>query len=157
MYFAEQYERLKSYPKKMLDTNIASDYTKVRKIFVTNSDPTIYLPLLKQLTNEGTVQAQITDIFNFEKVFEEEDIVSLLFYMGWLTIEDTEEGQYIFKIPNRVIQELYYDYFVVIKEARQQLNGYLQTDNAKRIENLKAWLLILVGREWRLVEEVPVV
>ena len=42
------------------------------------------------------------------------------------------------------------------REARIQLSNYLKTDNAKRISNLKAWLLILVGREWQLVEEMPV-
>ena len=283
MYFAEQYEATGIYPEKMLDTNIASDYTKVRKVFVTNSDETTYIPLLKKITTEGSVSAAITDIFNFEKLFEESDIISLLFYMGWLTIKTIEEGEYVFKMPNRVIQELYYDYFVVIaeqetqlnrthgqirkalvelsknnnphpfleiikalidkqlslrdaqnfdekhlkmllipylslslthyvvsepewenqypdivllkrpnietkynfiielkylkkadknkkdsdtkepliqkveREAREQLNKYIQTDNAKRILNLKAWLLILVGREWHLVEEIPVV
>ena len=44
----------------------------------------------------------------------------------------------------------------VTKEARQQLSDYLQTDNAKQIPSLKAWLLILVGREWHLIEEMPV-
>ena len=280
MYFAEYYERYQQYPEKMLDTNIASDYTKVRNVFVTNSEDTTYIPLLKKLTTEGSVLAQITDIFNFEKPFEEEDIVSLLFYMGWLTIKDKEAGYYAFKIPNHVIRELYYDYFVAIseqetqlnrahgyiskalfqlattnnpypfleiikalidkqlslrdaqnfdekhlkmllipylslsashyvtsepewenqypdivflkrpnvptkynfilelkyikkadknkkdalsqvkmidkiaEEARQQLKDYLKTDNAKRLGNLKAWLLILVGREWHLIEEI---
>ena len=45
----------------------------------------------------------------------------------------------------------------VEQEARLQLNKYLKTDNAKRTSNLKAWLIILVGREWKLVEEIPVV
>jgi Predicted AAA-ATPase/PD-(D/E)XK nuclease superfamily len=285
LYFAAEYERFQSYPSTMLDTNIASDYTKVRKIFVTNTEDNTYLPLLKQLTSQGTVSARLTDIFNFEKPFTEYDIVSLLFYMGWLTINTAEEGErnFTFKIPNRVIQELYYDYFVaiseqetnlnrthvdihkalsalsksnnphpflelikalidkqlslrdaqkfdekhlkmllipylslsgthyvasepewekhyadivllkrpnvetkynfilelkylkkadknkkdpqtgekmvdkVIKEAKQQLTDYLKTDNAKRLNNLKAWLLILVGREWHLIEEVPIV
>ena len=284
MYFAQEYERRKRYPQKMLDTNIASDYTKVRKVFIANSEDTTYLPLLKQLTTEGETAAQLTDLFNFELPFNEYDITSLLFYMGWLTIKAAEEGEgeYIFKIPNRVIQELYYDYFVaiseqeaklnrthidihkalneftkknnpqpflnliaalidkqlslrdaenfdekhlkmllipylsmssthyvvsepewenkyadivllkrpnvetkynfilelkyirktdknkkdkltgakqinkVIEDARQQLNNYLQTEDAKRIDNLKAWLLILVGREWHLIEELPV-
>ena len=282
MYFAEQYERYEAYPKKMLDTNIASDYTKVRKVFMTNSEDTTYIPLLKELTTEGTVTAYLTDIFTFEREFDKADIVSLLFYMGWLTIKAAEEGAYIFKSPNRVIKELYYDYFVAIseqesqlnrsmefirtalrelsknnnphpfldiikalidkqlslrdaqnfdekhlkmllipylnlssshyvvsepewenqfpdiillkrpniqtkynfifelkyikksdknkkdgvtsetkinrvtKEARQQLSDYLETDNAQQIPSLKAWLLILVGREWHLIEEIPV-
>ena len=42
----------------------------------------------------------------------------------------------------------------VEREARLQLTNYLQTEDAKRIPNLKAWLLILVGREWKVVEEI---
>jgi hypothetical protein len=265
-----------------LDTNIASDYGKVRKVFVTNTQEDAYIPLLKSIINEKSVQAIVTDIFNFELPFTEYDIISLLFYMGWLTIKEADEGEnnFIFKMPNRVIEELYYDYFVaiseqetqlnrsfvtihkslselsknnnphpflnlitalidkqlslrdalnfdekhlkmllipylslssthyvdsepewqnqypdivllkrpnvttkynfifelkyvkkadknkkdketqektlnkVIEEARKQLSGYLETDDAKRLPNLKAWLLVLVGREWHLIDEV---
>jgi hypothetical protein len=31
--------------------------------------------------------------------------ISLLYYMGWITIKGYDEGLYIFEIPNRVIQE----------------------------------------------------
>jgi hypothetical protein len=44
----------------------------------------------------------------------------------------------------------------VEKEAREQVQKYLQSDNAQRIPNLKAWLFMLVGREWHLVEEIVV-
>ena len=63
-----------------------------------------------------------TDIFNFEKTFEEADIIKLLFYMYWLTIKEKEAGYHAFKIPNHVIRELYYDYFVAISEQESQLN-----------------------------------
>ena len=42
----------------------------------------------------------------------------------------------------------------VQREARTQLNDYLKTDNAKRIPYLKAWVIVLVGRDWKVVEEV---
>jgi hypothetical protein len=42
----------------------------------------------------------------------------------------------------------------ITNEARQQLKDYLKSDNAKRLEGLKAWLLVLVGREWHLIEEI---
>jgi hypothetical protein len=76
------------------------------------------------LTREGVLTAQITEFFNLEKGFTEYDLISLLFYMGWITIKDIDEGRHRFVIPNRVIQEL---------------------------------LLILVGREWHLIEEIPIV
>ncbi len=283
MYFASHYEKKQKYPRVMLDANIATDYKKVQKIFNIQQREEEFIPILKELTTEGILSAQITDFFNLEDDFSDEDIISLLFYMGWISIRDVKEGLYRFIIPNRVIGELYYDYFVNIveretglnrkvsvirkslselsgnnnphpflnlikdlidkdlslrdaqnfdekhlkmllipylslsathyvtsepewekhypdmvllkrpnvetrytflielkyirkadenkqdketkeayiqkveREARVQLDKYIQTENARRMPNLKAWLLILVGREWHLVEEIPIV
>ena len=285
MYFASHYERNKKYPRKMLDANIATDYYKVKKVFCIQDREQQFIPVLKELTTTGVLSAPITDFFNLEKAFAENDLISLLYYFGWITIKGFEEGVYDFKMPNQVIRELYYNYFTDIveqesglnrsvfviekalvhmaknndphpflalikvlldkglslrdaqgfdekhlkmllipylslsashyvvsepewekgypdilflkrpnittkynfiidlkyikisdenkpvdktdktsekifkkveSEARIQLNKYIQTDDAKRIPNLKAWLIILVGREWKLVEEIPV-
>ncbi len=285
MYFASYYEKKKRYPPVMLDANIATDYTKVKQVFNIQQREDEFIPVLKQLTAEGTLSAQITYFFNLIKPITEDDLISLLFYMGWITIQDKEDGIFRFKMPNRVISELYYDYFLTIveresglnnavlkirnalsalsrtnnprpfleiiktliekdlsfrdaqgfderhlkmlmipylsisashyvksepewengyidvlllkrpnektkynfafelkyvkkgdidkmvskeggtkekltekveREARIQLENYLKTDDAKRIPNLKAWLIVLVGREWQVVEEVPV-
>ena len=285
MYFASHYEKRKEYPRKMLDANIATDYFKVKKIFNIQQREQEFIPVLKQLTTEGELRAKITDFFNLERAFYENDLISLLYYMGWITIKSYEEGLYNFQMPNQVIKELYYNYFVDIieqetglnrtvekieaalselarnnnphpfldiikvlleqdlsfrdaqgfdekhvkmllipylslsashyvqsepewqngypdilflkrpnietrynfiielkyikqtdrhkrvnpkdktsekllakvqREARTQLENYLKTDNAKRTKNLKAWVLVLVGREWKIVEEITV-
>ncbi|NJN35520.1 MAG: AAA family ATPase [Saprospiraceae bacterium] len=283
MYFASHYEKRQKYPRRMLDANIATDYYKVKKIFNIQQREQEFIPILKQLTTEGVLSAEITEMFNLEKPITESDLISLLFYMGWITIKDITSGLYNFQMPNRVVRDLYYNYFIDIieqesglnrtvpkiqnalgelannnnllpflalikalidkdlsfrdaqgfderhlkmllipylslsashfvasepewergypdilllkrpnittkynfiielkyiklsdkdkstenkiekitekveREARTQLSNYLKTDNAKRIPNLKAWIIILVGREWQVVEEVPVV
>jgi hypothetical protein len=280
LYFASHYEEKKKYPRKMLDANIATDYTKVKRIFNIQNREQEFIPILKELTTEGVVSAEITEFFNLEKSFSDFDLISLLFYMGWITIKDFDDGFYSFQIPNQVIKELYYNYFIDIvehetglnrkatdiqkalgelarhnnpkpfldiikalididlslrdaqnfdekhlkmllipymslsvshyvvsepewqnsyidllflkrpnittqynfvfelkyikkgdtdkvlilpngskeklvdkveREAREQMNNYLKTKNAQRLTNLKAWLLILVGREWRII------
>jgi Predicted AAA-ATPase/PD-(D/E)XK nuclease superfamily len=285
MYFAAHYEKKQAYPEVMLDANIATDYTKVKRIFSIQQREKEFIPVLKELTTEGSVTAQITQFFNLERPFSRYDLVSLLYYMGWITIKDFQDGRHIFQMPNYVIEELYYNYFVDIverelglnetvpkiqdalsalsqrnnpqpfltliktlidselslrdaqgfdekhlkmllipflslsathyvvsepewtngypdlllmkrpnietrynfvfelkylrksdknkrvipsdktsekivdkaaREARTQLTEYLQTDVAKRIPSLKAWVIVLVGREWKIVEEVPV-
>ena len=281
MYFASHYEKRQLYPRKMLDANIATDYTKVKKIFNIQQREQEFIPVLKALTTEGVLSAEITEFFNLEKAFSESDLISLLFYMGWITIQGIDEGLFNFQIPNRVVQELYYQYFIDIiereyklnetvtkvqntlkefsknnnprpfldliktviekdlsfrdakgfdekhlkmlmipymslsashyvksedewqngyidvlmlkrpnvatkynflielkyikkgdentkdkatkvsyvetveKEAREQVKKYLQSDEVQHYPNLKAWLFILVGREWHLVEEIP--
>ena len=69
MYFASHYEEKKRYPRKMLDSNIASDYYKVKKIFCIQNREQEFIPVLKKLTTEGTLTAELTDIFNLEKAF----------------------------------------------------------------------------------------
>ena len=269
----------------MLDANIATDYMKVKKVFNIQQREQEFIPVLKELTTEGVLKAYMTDFFNLERKFYESDLISLLFYMGWLTIQSESEGRFIFKMPNRVIRELYYNYFIDVveqesglnrtvnkiqdaldklsqnnnphplleliktlidkdlslrdvqkfderhlkmllipylsmsashyvvsepewengypdilflkrpnvttrhnfilelkyvkksdanksglsadgvkekiialaeREAHSQLDRYLRTDNAKRLTNLKAWMLVLVGREWKVVKEMQI-
>ena len=123
MYFASHYEHKKQYPDTMLDANIATDYHKVKKIFNMQQREEEFIPTLKQLTETGILSAQITYFFNLEKRFSKDDLISILFYMGWITIKDMTDGRYNFQMPNLVIKELYYNYFVDIAERELGLNN----------------------------------
>jgi hypothetical protein len=125
MYFASHYEKRQRYPRKMLDANIATDYSKVKKIFNIQQREAEFIPILKELTTEGVLSAPITDFFNLEHNFTESDLISLLFYMGWITIKEELEGEYVFNIPNRVVRDLYYNYFTDIIEQETGLNRTL--------------------------------
>jgi Predicted AAA-ATPase len=131
MYFASHYEEKQKYPTRMLDANIATDYTKVKKVFNIQQREEEFIPILKELTTEGVLTAQITDFFNLEKKITDNDLISLLFYMGWITIKAESEGRFIFEMPNRVIRDLYYNYFIDIVEAETGLNrSVLKIQNA---------------------------
>ncbi len=111
LYFAQEYQSLKGYPKKMLDTNIASDYGKIQKLFSIQGNEEQYLDILRSLLETGEVSATLTDQYSFERGFSQNDLVSLLFYMGFLTIKSEALNTYTFVFPNYVIKKLYADYF----------------------------------------------
>jgi PD-(D/E)XK nuclease superfamily len=69
----------------------------------------------------------LTTQYSFEKVFSQDDMVSLLFYMGFLTIEKADLGGLVFKFPNFVIKRLYADYFVSVLQRFADL----PIDNSK--------------------------
>ena len=46
--------------------------------------------------------------------FTETDLVSMLYYLGYLTIEDEEIGYPKLNIPNKVMKEIYSEYFLEI-------------------------------------------
>jgi hypothetical protein len=111
LYFAHAYKTTQAYPKDMLDPNIASDYSKIQKLFSIQGNEDKYLEVLKELLESAEVTATLTGQYSFERGFSQNDLVSLLFYMGFLTIKSEHLGAYTFSFPNYVIKKLYADYF----------------------------------------------
>ncbi len=123
LYFAELYGQNKKYPDKMLDINIASDYSKIRKIFRIGGFENDKLKILDKLIRGERVLFDLTDQFSFEKKgFPTEDLLSLLFYMGFLTIKKKWGDKYEMVMPNKVIRDIYFDYFLQVMEERAHTN-----------------------------------
>ncbi len=121
LYFALYYQEHKKYPRTLLDINIASDYGKIRNIFKIQGREEANIQTLRTLTETGNISAQLTGQFSFEKSFGADDLVSLLFYMGFLTIERADLAGAIFTFPNFVIKRLYADYFVSVLQRYAEL------------------------------------
>ena len=111
LYFASAYQRSRAYPKQMLDTNIASDYGRIRQLFRLGGREARHFELLQQLLETREIRTQITAQFSFEKTFTDVDFLSLLYYSGLLTMRGHQLGIPKLAIPNKVIEKLYYDYF----------------------------------------------
>jgi Predicted AAA-ATPase/PD-(D/E)XK nuclease superfamily len=122
LYFASAYKTTKAYPKDMLDPNIASDYTKIQKLFSIQGKGDQYLDVLRNLLETGTVSAPLTAQYSFERGFTQNDLVSLLFFMGFLTIKSENVGTLTFSFPNYVIKKLYADYFFYSILEKAQLS-----------------------------------
>ena len=109
LYFASAYKTTKAYPQDMLDPNIVSDYSKIKKIFNIQSNQNQYIDVLEALLEHGEVTATLTTQYSFERGFTKNDLISLLFYMGFLTITGKKLGVHTFSFPNYVIKKPYSD------------------------------------------------
>jgi Predicted AAA-ATPase/PD-(D/E)XK nuclease superfamily len=121
LYFAQFYQTYKKYPRTLLDVNIASDYSKVRNLFRIQNREYENLEALRILTETGQISSELTTQFSFIKTFGVDDLISLLFYMGFLTIKGRELNNTIFQFPNFVIKRLYADYFVSMLQNKADL------------------------------------
>ena len=127
LYFAKNFDRDKcAYPKRMLDDNIASDYRKIMALFQIGDREANY-QVLDDLINSDEVLAVQQRKFELDKHFDRNDFISLLAYMGFVTISGETMTQTRFAIPNHVIRELYFQYFKVELEQRNQLTLPNQT------------------------------
>ncbi|QQZ27445.1 AAA family ATPase [Thiothrix subterranea] len=110
-----------AFPEEMLDENIASDYRNIMRMFSIGDRDTNYA-VLEELISEGEVTAQQRRKFDFDKGFDREDFISLLCYMGFVSLAGSEFGVQRFRIPNHVIKRLYFAYFKVEIERKNQFS-----------------------------------
>ena len=113
LYFLNNYLENKRIPNQLIDVNIASDYTKLGKMLDLCKGEEREKVIEKTVSGEGII-SEITQKFNPAMEFTETDLVSMLYYLGYLTIEDEEVGYPKLNIPNKVMKEIYSDYFLQI-------------------------------------------
>jgi hypothetical protein len=114
LYFLKEYGIANKYPYVMLDSNIVSDYRKIRNIFKIGGAENEKFELLETLVKTGSINFSLTRLYNLESNFTQEDFLSLLFYMGMLTLKNVKNMRWQFQIPNYVIKRLYFEYFTSI-------------------------------------------
>ncbi len=148
LYFAKNFNQEEClYPDKMLDANIASDYRKIIRFFSIGDSDRNY-QVLEELLTLGHVIAEYKDKLDIIKEFDRDDFITLLFYMGFITIQGSELEETIFAIPNHVIRQLYFEYFKKEVEQRSQVS----IDSGKLKKAVRE--LALQGNITPLAEEI---
>ena len=115
LYFLQEYSILNQYPEVMLDTNVVSDYQKIRNTFTIGGTEKTRYKLLEQLAQTGYIDFPLTRLYNLSLNFTQDDFLSLLFYMGMLSVKAKSRMGWRFEIPNYVIRKLYFEYFTAIQ------------------------------------------
>lgn len=110
MYFVDSLLRSGSYPDPIVDYNILSDYSKINNIF-SLGDVEENEERIQEILRDGETLALITHQFTFERRFNSDDLISLLFYNGLLTIKGEHYGRLKFGVPNYAIGRMYWTYY----------------------------------------------
>lgn len=120
LYFFKHFQRYQTYPDEMLDPNIAPDYGKLKKMFEIQN-PTGNYDLLETILYQNKIISNLVIQFSFDRGFLDNQFISFLYYMGYLTIAGEAQGRIEFHIPNLVIKELYWDYFAWLVTQRENI------------------------------------
>ncbi len=120
LFFLNSYIDREKIPEKLIDTNIASDYNKLGNMLDLCVGEERARIIEETIAGEGIV-SEITEKFNPAIEFEEKELVSMLFYLGYLTIAGEEIGTTVLKVPNKVMRELYSEYFMKLLSIETDL------------------------------------
>ena len=164
LYFLNNYIRLGKIPEKLVDTNIISDYSKIEG-FMNLCKNMNKIEILEKIVAGEPIESELTEKFNAEIDFGEKELISLLYYLGYLTIVDKGYSKCKFKIPNEVIRKIYAEYFLtyISKKAEIQTDS-IDTESineeileygkvTKILEILGQYLTNLSNRDYQRFDE----
>ena len=165
LYFLNQYVGLGKVPNELVDVNIASDYAKIgRMLNLCKGEKRLEI-LETTVSGEGIISG-ITEKFNPEIGFGDKEMVSMLYYLGYLTIGETVGIYPRLTIPNKMMREIYSDY--LLKLVREELKMDFDVGTVyeqmtletittgkidKVIEQLKKYLTNLSNRDYQRFDE----
>lgn len=102
LYFLNNYIEQRDIPNQLIDTNIASDYSKLGKMLDLCKGEEREKIIEQTVSGEGII-SEIRQKFNPAMEFTETDLISMLYYLGYLTIEDEVVGFPKLNIPNKIM------------------------------------------------------
>ncbi len=158
LYFLSEYTWSRKVPDRLIDMNIASDYSKIGKMLDLCKGENRLEILRKTVQGEPIIDT-IVEKFNPAIEFTETHMISMLYYLGYLTISGESLGMPELRIPNKVMKEIYADYFMQLmdKEAEFRIDSSiiqqilreiaLEGKIGKMVEILKIYLNNLSNRD----------
>ena len=163
LYFLDAYQEQGQVPEELVDINILSDYGKI-EAFMNLCQNMNKIELLEKIVAEEPVESELTEKFNAEISFGEKELVSLLFYLGYLTIEQNEFGMSKFVTPNEVVRTIYSQYFLEYIKRKAGIQGKMKNGEMireilyegkidKAIETLGTFLTNLSNRDYQRFDE----
>ena len=111
LYFLKKYIGEEgTVPTNMIDTNVSSDYGKMRKMIRLEQTFGEKAQTLQNIAEDGYIIAPLKAEFSISELHEPRILPSLMYYMGMLTHGKTPDGEPALVIPNLVVREQYYKY-----------------------------------------------
>jgi len=106
-YYVNSYIQTSYPPSDLIDINVRSDYTKLRYLIEENNKLNGNFNVLNRLFEDGYINIPfIKESFGAIEVVKRDNFISLLYYLGYVTIEKEEFGKLKLKIPNQTIRQI---------------------------------------------------
>ena len=104
-YFLELLKN-REWLEYFVDDNLKIDYGRIRNLINRQDNR----EKLRHLIENNFIEGGVIKQFSIELIHEKENFFSLLFYMGLVTIDNTNPFRVGFKIPNYSVQTIYWKF-----------------------------------------------
>lgn len=130
IYYLRHFIRTGKAPEDMIDPNTMTDYAKMKKIIYLDKLESDRRDMLKQITNQGYIWAELKESFPAEALVDPDLFPSLLYYYGMLTIVGKRGRRVKLAIPNENVRRQYYGYIIDEYNREAKMNSNHLADEA---------------------------
>jgi len=134
MYFLKEYLNNHEVPDVLYDNNIVVNYGKIDNLLKLQGN-SFYKDIISDILDNGEITGVLKTQFNLVEDFTRDDIISLLYYFGYLTIKEQNIiGKMVFRVPNYVMKETYGNYFLkILKDMEVEVDTKVQDSGLMEI------------------------
>jgi len=99
--------RVKRFPSNLIDENLRTDYAKIRHLITVNNRLNGNFHILEDVVSGGVpVMEQLVQSFQAKDIAKRENFVSLLYWLGIVTIVGDDMGTPVFGLPNGTLRQI---------------------------------------------------
>ena len=140
LYFVKNYIQNGKAPRSMLEDNIRIDYEKLRMLIRKDKEFAHDASIIQTLVSQGFITGELKKGFPAVNITNPDNFVSLLYYLGMLTISGTHEGKTKLTIPNMVVREQLYTYLLnTYNDADLSFDSYEKSELASALAYRGDW------------------
>jgi hypothetical protein len=111
LYFLQEYLQVNEVPIELIDENLRTDYGKLRFLILEEKKLNGNFSILKDLVQTKETTGRLVRSFALNEIIDTEKFRTLLFYLGFTTLKEiSPAGRYTFTIPNKLINNLLWEY-----------------------------------------------
>jgi len=130
LYFLEKNNKSAGKLKQLIDSNLKTDYGRIKLLLKKSEN----IEKLEKIIECNQIQSEVIDRFSIEKIHDSENFMSLLYYMGMLTIvKSNDPDDPHLSIPNYSIKTMYWEY---IRNILKTMNPQLSHNEIKYYASL---------------------
>ena len=136
LYYIDKLKLNGREPKEMVDINVRTDYRKLKYLVHTNNKLNGNFNALKTLFTQNYIEVDsIKDSFSAFELTKKENFISLLYYLGLITIKELKYGEIVLTIPNQTIKQIIAEFINRMLEETKTFEIDL-TEFSKKMRNL---------------------
>lgn len=141
LYFVNTYLSQKMPPRNMIDSNVRTDYNKLRHLIRVDKSFGKNASVIQEIITQGGTFGVVKDSFPAVEIAKTDNFKSLLFYYGMLAIDHVEMGDLFLAIPNQLVREQLYGYLIDVYRDAASLDLDVSDLNQlmKRMAYLGEW------------------